>query len=171
MLSLKGEWFKCRVTSNSRGRGLWTEKEAQPIMGGMSGSPIVLPDGGLSAWCASPSRARGSVGPTRCYHQLERRTSNLARAEHGRCSNGSTLVQALGSGPSLRDRECPQRDRHHRCARACLPSAPSACVCKPNPTKRHESPRRALSLATSCPERALMTRTTKTNGSKKLSEF
>jgi hypothetical protein len=43
MLSLAGEWFSCRV--RSLGRSLWFEEAAQPIVGGMSGSPIILPDG------------------------------------------------------------------------------------------------------------------------------
>ena len=44
MLSLDGEWFACRITSF--GLVLWVEGAAQPIKGGMSGSPIILPDGG-----------------------------------------------------------------------------------------------------------------------------
>jgi hypothetical protein len=43
MLSLDGEWFACRVVSLHR--SLWIEDAAQPIRGGMSGSPIILPDG------------------------------------------------------------------------------------------------------------------------------
>ncbi len=45
MLSLANEWFSCRVAS--RGRSLWFNQAAQPVVGGMSGSPIVLPDGGV----------------------------------------------------------------------------------------------------------------------------
>jgi hypothetical protein len=36
--------------------------------------------------------------------------------------------------------------------------------------KRHESPRRALSLTTGCPERALMAKTSKTRGFEKLND-
>jgi hypothetical protein len=43
MLSLDGEWFPCRVMCP--GDSLWFEQAAQPVIGGMSGSPIVLPDG------------------------------------------------------------------------------------------------------------------------------
>jgi hypothetical protein len=43
VLSLGGAWFSCRVMS--MGRSLWIEAAAQPICGGMSGSPIILPDG------------------------------------------------------------------------------------------------------------------------------
>jgi hypothetical protein len=43
MLSLDGEWFSCRVMSN--GGPLWFNQADQPVIGGMSGSPIVLPDG------------------------------------------------------------------------------------------------------------------------------
>ena len=44
MLSLDGTWFACRIISF--GLVLWVEAAAQPIKGGMSGSPIILPDGG-----------------------------------------------------------------------------------------------------------------------------
>jgi hypothetical protein len=59
MLSLSGEWFECRVTS--LGRSLWIEDVAQPIVGGMSGSPIILPDGGaVGVVCvSSESHAAG----------------------------------------------------------------------------------------------------------------
>ena len=59
MLSLDGEWFKCRV--RSMGRSLWFDQAEQPIIGGMSGSPIVLPDGGaVGVVCVSEdSHARG----------------------------------------------------------------------------------------------------------------
>ncbi len=43
MLSLDGEWFDCRVTS--LGCSLWVEEGAQSIQPGMSGSPVVLPNG------------------------------------------------------------------------------------------------------------------------------
>jgi Trypsin-like peptidase domain len=43
MLSLDGDWFTCRLTSN--GGPLWFDQAAQPVISGMSGSPIVLPDG------------------------------------------------------------------------------------------------------------------------------
>ena len=41
--SLAGEWFTCRTRSSSR--AIWIEAAAQGIRGGMSGSPIVAPDG------------------------------------------------------------------------------------------------------------------------------
>jgi hypothetical protein len=41
MLSLDGEWFRCTVQIINDGP-LWFSKTAQPIPGGMSGSPIVL---------------------------------------------------------------------------------------------------------------------------------
>jgi hypothetical protein len=44
MLSLNGRWFARRITSF--GLVLWVEAAAQSIRGGMSGSPILLPDGG-----------------------------------------------------------------------------------------------------------------------------
>lgn len=45
MLSLDGEWFACKVSHNMTGGGLWFDQAEQPVIGGMSGSPIVLPDG------------------------------------------------------------------------------------------------------------------------------
>jgi hypothetical protein len=43
ILSLDGKWFPCRI--GSYGRSLWIRGAAQPICSGMSGSPIILPDG------------------------------------------------------------------------------------------------------------------------------
>jgi Trypsin-like peptidase domain len=43
MLSLDDEWFACRVTRVRH--SLWIENAAQSILPGMSGSPIILPDG------------------------------------------------------------------------------------------------------------------------------
>lgn len=54
MLSLDGEWFACRVIS--QGGGLWFDQAKQPAIGGMSGSPIVLPDGAaVGVVCVSES--------------------------------------------------------------------------------------------------------------------
>ena len=44
LFSLEGVWFPCRVV-RTPGARLWIEKATQPILGGMSGSPIILPDG------------------------------------------------------------------------------------------------------------------------------
>jgi hypothetical protein len=62
MLSLNGEWFKCRV--KSMGRTLWFEAAEHPVIGGMSGSPIVLPDGSaVGVVCLSEdSHAAGREG-------------------------------------------------------------------------------------------------------------
>jgi len=43
LLSLSGQWFACRVTST--GRSLQISDAEEGIRGGMSGSPIVAPDG------------------------------------------------------------------------------------------------------------------------------
>jgi len=47
MLSLDGDWFTCAI--RSLGRSLLIEDATQPIRSGMTGSPIILPDG--SAVC------------------------------------------------------------------------------------------------------------------------
>ena len=58
MLSLTGEWFDCRVTS--LGRSLRFEQAAQPVVGGMSGSPIILPDGAaIGVVCTSEENQSG----------------------------------------------------------------------------------------------------------------
>jgi hypothetical protein len=44
LLSLVGEWFECTVEVLNDS-SLWISKPAQPILGGMSGSPIVADDG------------------------------------------------------------------------------------------------------------------------------
>jgi hypothetical protein len=43
LLSLDGQWFSCRVQSG--GRGLWIAGAAERIRCGMSGSPIMSPEG------------------------------------------------------------------------------------------------------------------------------
>jgi hypothetical protein len=56
LLALEGQWFSCRVKSS--GRSLWISEAAEPIRGGMSGSPIVAPDGrAIGVVCVS-----GGVG-------------------------------------------------------------------------------------------------------------
>jgi hypothetical protein len=62
MLSLDGKWFVCRITSF--GLVLWVEAAAQPIKGGMSGSPIILPDGGaVAVLCTGNQRDDGANAP------------------------------------------------------------------------------------------------------------
>ena len=62
MLSLGGEWFACRITSF--GLVLWVEAAAQPIKGGMSGSPILLPDGStVGVLCTGDQQYDGANAP------------------------------------------------------------------------------------------------------------
>lgn len=63
MLPLDGDWFSCRVVS--QGRALWIGETAQPIESGMSGSPIILPDGSaVGVVCVSEEgKAVGMAGP------------------------------------------------------------------------------------------------------------
>ena len=42
--SLKGHWFGCRV-QYINGGPLWVSDTAEPVQGGMSGSPVVSQDG------------------------------------------------------------------------------------------------------------------------------
>lgn len=54
LLSLDGRWFSCRVTSG--GRAVWIAGAAEPIRGGMSGSPLVAPGGkAIGVVCVSAS--------------------------------------------------------------------------------------------------------------------
>jgi hypothetical protein len=43
LLSLDGRWFRCTLWASSR--ALWIKDAAEPIVGGMSGSPILNDDG------------------------------------------------------------------------------------------------------------------------------
>jgi hypothetical protein len=43
LLSREGQWFRCQVENN--GAGWWIKDAAQPISGGMSGSPILSDEG------------------------------------------------------------------------------------------------------------------------------
>jgi Trypsin-like peptidase domain len=62
MLSLDGKWFACRITSF--GLVLWVEAAAQPIKGGMSGSPVILPDGvAVAVLCTGNQRNDGANAP------------------------------------------------------------------------------------------------------------
>jgi Trypsin-like peptidase domain len=61
MLSLEGEWISCRVTS--RGRALWLDDATQPIQAGMSGSPVISPDGAaIGVVCTSASTTEDHRG-------------------------------------------------------------------------------------------------------------
>jgi len=54
LLSLDGRWFSCRVTNH--GRALWIAGAAEPIRGGMSGSPVMAPGGeAIGVVCVSAS--------------------------------------------------------------------------------------------------------------------
>jgi hypothetical protein len=65
MLSLDGEWFRCTLQFINDGP-VWISKTAQPIDGGMSGSPIVLDDGtAIGVVCSADVSANpvGSINP------------------------------------------------------------------------------------------------------------
>ena len=64
MLSLDGDWFNCRVSHDMSGGGLWFDQRLeQPVIGGMSGSPIVLPDGSAVGVVSTSVNAGYSGGP------------------------------------------------------------------------------------------------------------
>jgi hypothetical protein len=50
LFSLEGDWFKCQVESD---RSLWVSESAQPIRGGMSGSPVISKTGAAIGIVAS----------------------------------------------------------------------------------------------------------------------
>ena len=61
MLPLDGKWFSCRATSRSR--ALWLEGAAEPIQAGMSGSPVVSPEGAaIGIVCTSVSTTENDHG-------------------------------------------------------------------------------------------------------------
>ncbi len=67
MLSLAGDWFSCMVKHH--GGPWWPAVCAQPIEGGMSGSPI-LDDAGaaIGVVTASSNMSLGSPNPRLCWH-------------------------------------------------------------------------------------------------------
>jgi hypothetical protein len=56
LFGLEGEWFTCRVLV---GRSLWITDAAKPIVGGMSGSPIITRHGAVGVVCVSGDRKGG----------------------------------------------------------------------------------------------------------------
>ena len=65
LLSLEGEWFECEVWHHLEGP-FWIRNAAQPIVGGMSGSPILNDDGAaIGALCTGRETTRDG-GPNPC---------------------------------------------------------------------------------------------------------
>jgi hypothetical protein len=63
LLSLEGKWFHCIVEYINRIDGpLFICKTAQPIMGGMSGSPVISADGAAIGIVSLSSNAEGFFG-------------------------------------------------------------------------------------------------------------
>jgi hypothetical protein len=50
LFSIEGDWFKCQVKSSG---SLWVSESAQPIRGGMSGSPVISKTGAAIGIVAS----------------------------------------------------------------------------------------------------------------------
>ena len=63
VLSLDGNWFACEVKYRANGR-LWIKNAAEPLVGGMSGSPI-LSKAGTAIGVACYSRGHEG-GPNPC---------------------------------------------------------------------------------------------------------
>jgi len=65
VLSLEGEWFGCQVQWMKRIDGpLWVSKPTQPIVGGMSGSPIVAETGNAIGIVAASAMDNGKDAAT-----------------------------------------------------------------------------------------------------------
>ncbi|MFL5287947.1 MAG: serine protease [Rhodopila sp.] len=58
LMSLKGKWFSCNISS--RGRGLWITDATDAIRGGMSGSPIMAAGGAIGV--VSVAEGKGLEG-------------------------------------------------------------------------------------------------------------
>jgi len=65
MLSLAGDWFPCKVSHS--GGPWWATDCAQPIEGGMSGSPILDDAGAAIGVVASSSNMGQSSNPRLCW--------------------------------------------------------------------------------------------------------
>ena len=48
LLSLEGQWFACRLSAQG---AIWVTDAARPIIGGMSGSPIITCNGAVGIIC------------------------------------------------------------------------------------------------------------------------
>jgi hypothetical protein len=73
VLSLKAQWFGC-VAASVAGRTLWLDKFAEPIRGGMSGSPILDGDGraiGVISTGTGPNPKLPDTVPTWLVEALE----------------------------------------------------------------------------------------------------
>jgi hypothetical protein len=70
LLSLDGRWFECLV--HSYGGPLWITNAAEPIVGGMSGSPILTHDGSalgiLCTSCTESYQAEGGPNPSLAHN-------------------------------------------------------------------------------------------------------
>jgi hypothetical protein len=80
LLSLEGQWFSCFVKYINNG-SLWISKTAQPIMGGMSGSPVISSDGSAIGVVALSSNPRG-LSPEiadRCEGEIGCKNPRLVR--------------------------------------------------------------------------------------------
>jgi hypothetical protein len=56
LLSLEGQWLSCRL---SAGSAIWVTDAARPIIGGMSGSPIITRNGAVGVICFGDREAVG----------------------------------------------------------------------------------------------------------------
>jgi hypothetical protein len=77
VLSLENKWFACRLTS--RGRSLWVEKAKQPLVGGMSDSPIISDDKVIGVFCTSGGPEGSPRGGTQSISSCQ-----FARVAHPR---------------------------------------------------------------------------------------
>jgi hypothetical protein len=68
LLSLDGQWFSCRVESLGPGHSLHISDAAQPICGGMSGSPVILPDGSAVGMACISTKGTREGGPNPYLH-------------------------------------------------------------------------------------------------------
>jgi hypothetical protein len=67
LLSLEGEWFECEVWHHPEGP-FWIRNAAQPIVGGMSGSPILNDDGAAIGVACTGEGGEGGPNPCLAAH-------------------------------------------------------------------------------------------------------
>jgi hypothetical protein len=67
LLSLEGEWFGCEVWHHPEGP-FWIRNAAQPIVGGMSGSPILNDDGAAIGVACTGEGGEGGPNPCLAAH-------------------------------------------------------------------------------------------------------
>jgi hypothetical protein len=110
MLTLKGQWFYCNV--NCGGRSLWIDNPAEPIQGGMSGSPILTANGAAIGVVCTRDQNGGGPNPA-LFAELPAWLASPVRPARRGARSASKRPNVLPA-PAGRQPSRPDRDRSAR---------------------------------------------------------